>query len=514
MQSTADELREAAAMTHEAVRRDENSHLAALFLVLIGALVVRIWFLFQPIRYDEAFTFLQFASKPLYRGLSDYSYPNNHPFHTLLVHIAFRIFGNEPWVIRLPAFCAGILTVAASYVATRMVFDKRSALLTAAFVASSPLLILYSTNARGYMLICLFFLALWILGTSLLQRSTAAKWLLFAIIGASGFYTIPVMLYPFGIIIVWLCLSLIISHKMIDRLAFLRNLLLTLAAVIALTGLAYMPIFIVSGFESLVANRFVKPLPWSSYSTHVMSYLYSIWVYWNKDVSFWVKLPCAAGFLLSCIFYRRLIAVRVPIVAAIPICSIALISAQRVLPNPRVWLFLVPLYFGFACSGINLFISHLEMKIRNHARSTVLLNDGVPVMIALCLTFSAINTKGIVNSTETGTLRDAEEIALFMKDYLQPGDAVYAPCPSDSPLNYYFTIHDVPAAHLFPDADTDHKRVVVIVNHHAHQTLASILNEAHLKKRGFSNPKVIKQYDSATLYEMYRSEGSINSNQT
>ena len=91
----------------EALRGEEKTHLSALLVILLSALAVRLWFLFEPMRYDEAFTFLQFASKPLYRGLSDYSYPNNHPLHTFLVHIAYRIFGNEPWVIRLPAFCAG-----------------------------------------------------------------------------------------------------------------------------------------------------------------------------------------------------------------------------------------------------------------------------------------------------------------------------------------------------------------------------------------------------------------------
>ena len=491
----------------EALRGEEKTHLSALLVILLSALAVRLWFLFEPMRYDEAFTFLQFASKPLYRGLSDYSYPNNHPMHTFLVHIAYRILGNEPWVIRLPAFCAGVLTVVASYITARIAFDKRAALLTASFVASSPVLILYSTNARGYMLICLIFLILYALGASLLQKSTPTQWLLFSIISAAGFFTIPVMIYPFGIIVLWLCLSIMVADQLIDRRAFMRNLLLSLTAVLVLTGLAYMPIYVLSGLESLVANRFVTSLSWSSYSTHAISYLYSIAEYLNKDLPVWVSLPCAAGFIASCIFYWRLKEATMTIIAAVLIWSIALLSVQRVLPYQRVWLFLVPLYFGFACSGMNLFMSHLEKKIKNHARTAMLLNAGVPVMIALCLTSSAIHTKSIVNATETGTLRDAEQITLFMKEYLKPGDAVYAPCPSDSPLIYYFMRYHVPVAYLYPGMDANHKRAVVIVNHRAHQTLAGILGEAHLRDRGFGAAKALKIYDSATLYEMHKVSG-------
>ena len=373
-----------------------------------------------------------------------------------------------------------------------MVFDKRSALLTAAFIASSPQLILYSTNARGYMLLCLIFLILYALGASLLQKSTPAQWSLFAIISAAGFYTIPVMIYPFGIIVLWLCLSIMVKDQLIDRTAFIRNLLLSLIAVLVLTGLAYMPIYVLSGLESIVSNRFVKSLSWSSYSTDVISYLYSIAEYLNKDLPVWVSLPCAAGLIASCIFYRRLKEAKMTIIAAVLIWSVALLSVQRVLPYQRVWLFLVPLYFGFACSGMNLFMSHIEKKIRNHPRRAMLLNAGVPVMFALCLAISAIQTKSIVNATETGTLRDAEQITLFMKEYLNPGDVVYAPCPSDSPLIYYFMRYHVPVAYLYPGVEANHKRTVVIVNHGAHQTLERILDEARLRNRGFSIPKLIR----------------------
>jgi hypothetical protein len=49
------------------------------------AAAVRVPFLGQPMRYDEALTFNEFASRPLYYGLSFYPDPNNHLLNTLLM---------------------------------------------------------------------------------------------------------------------------------------------------------------------------------------------------------------------------------------------------------------------------------------------------------------------------------------------------------------------------------------------------------------------------------------------
>ena len=58
-----------------------------LIIATTLAIVLRARELSQPIRYDEAATWLDYASQPLGRALSDYRFPNNHLFHTLLVHL-------------------------------------------------------------------------------------------------------------------------------------------------------------------------------------------------------------------------------------------------------------------------------------------------------------------------------------------------------------------------------------------------------------------------------------------
>src|SRR5207302_7320619 len=138
---------------------------SAMTLVLVGAptllaVAVRIPFLSQPMRYDEALTFNEFASRPLYYGLSFYPDPNNHLLNTLLMHGAFAVLGNQPWILRLPACLAGVLLAPATYTLARLLFGSGAAVLSATLVAVSSYLVEYSTNARGYTLQALSFVVL------------------------------------------------------------------------------------------------------------------------------------------------------------------------------------------------------------------------------------------------------------------------------------------------------------------------------------------------------------------
>src|SRR5207253_11250661 len=111
-------------------------------VLAIGA-ALRVLYLAQPIRYDEAVTYMYFVRLPWAEALSTYTYPNNHLFHTLLAKASVTVFGNSPWALRLPAFFAGVLVVPASYLTIRALYGARAALIAAGLVASSGVLILY-----------------------------------------------------------------------------------------------------------------------------------------------------------------------------------------------------------------------------------------------------------------------------------------------------------------------------------------------------------------------------------
>lgn len=74
------------AQSEETERKKDQVHLCAFFTILLLGLAVRLIYIFQPMRYHEAFSFTNDASKALSLALPNYSYPNNHLFHTLLVY--------------------------------------------------------------------------------------------------------------------------------------------------------------------------------------------------------------------------------------------------------------------------------------------------------------------------------------------------------------------------------------------------------------------------------------------
>jgi len=163
-------------------------------ITLIG-LVLRLIDINQYIAYDEAYTFIHFASRAFKHILADYSAPNNHIFHTIFVGIAYRLLGGEPWVLRLPAFTAGILMIPAMYMTARRFFSSGQALAAAALIAVTPSFIAYSVNARGYTMLFLFTLLIANFAGILVIKQSKAALIAFTLTATLGFYNIHIFLY-------------------------------------------------------------------------------------------------------------------------------------------------------------------------------------------------------------------------------------------------------------------------------------------------------------------------------
>ena len=59
--------------------------------ITLAGFVLRVLVIHRPIAYDEAYTFINFASRPFKHILADYSAPNNHIFHTILVGLGVKL---------------------------------------------------------------------------------------------------------------------------------------------------------------------------------------------------------------------------------------------------------------------------------------------------------------------------------------------------------------------------------------------------------------------------------------
>ncbi|MCG8352917.1 MAG: glycosyltransferase family 39 protein [Chloroflexales bacterium] len=496
-------------------RQESRMHQAALVGVIALAGALRISFLFQPIRYDEAGAFLSYASKPIYYGLSNYSSPNNHLFHTLLVHITTKLLGDAEWALRLPAFTAGMLLVLALYALIRTLYNRHAALLAAALAAASSFLVEYSTNARGYTLISLLFLLLLGLAAYLVRRpQEPATWLFFALLGAIGFYTIPVMLYGFGSAALWLLLALLREPQVLPRRTLLRRYALMAAATVLLTLLLYLPVLAASGWQAVVANSYVQPLSTDSFLAGLPGMLATVEASWHRDLPTAVGGVLAGGALMACLLHRRLSPYQVAPAWALALWLPALLLVHHVLPYTRVWLFLLPLYLGLAAAGLTgagMLAAGALPRCGLGAFGSSCSHIGALATVALSATLAlgVAQANTIPNSLETGTLRDAKAITHSLRAQLHPGDRVVAIAPSDHPLAYYF--HRYGLAHAYLNARPDGRsaeRTFVVVNRSHQQSLTQILTTAGLDAAAITKDAVLlRRYATADLYLLAPSTG-------
>ena len=467
-----------------------------LFVVLAVGASLRLVFLQQPMRYDEAFSFLYFVSQPLSVGLSDYSLPNNHLFHTLLTHGAYLLLGAQPWALRLPAFGAGVALIAGTYLAARRFYDRHTALLAASFVASSSILIEYSTNARGYMLLCLIFISLVAFGGVLVHSEKRAEWLLFGVISAVGFYTIPIMLYGYGALVTWLLLSILCDHSHCSKKRRLTLLVLSCGATLLVIVMLYAPVFLNTGVDSVIRNRFVASVSRQEFFARFFSSLAEPWQQWTRDLPPVLTCLLVVGFVVAHLFHSRLTRNRVPVTAAILFWLAISLLLYPVIPHGRVWLFLLPWCAVVCAAGINFGLGLVSSGPRVHGR----LVGCLAVMMLLVPGIGAFMNQSIVYSEETGALRDAEAITLFFKLNLRRGDKVVAAIPADAPLAYYFHLHFVPLGYLATQFSAA-ERLWVVANLSQRETFRDVVEKKRIPSAQLSAPKIRRVYESAILYE-------------
>lgn len=135
--------------------------LAALTVV---ALALRLVNLDSGLWIDEIDSLVSSFRPPLSEIVLEFPRDNRHPFYSVLAHLAIMVFGESPWVIRLPAVLFGTATVPLLYLLGARLGSRREAFLAAALLAVSYHHVWFSQNARGYALLgCFAVLGAWLL---------------------------------------------------------------------------------------------------------------------------------------------------------------------------------------------------------------------------------------------------------------------------------------------------------------------------------------------------------------
>jgi hypothetical protein len=489
-------------------KSEKRSHRIALTVVFLAGVGFRLAFLFQPMMHDETVNYLYFAAKPLSYGLSHYPYPNNHLLNTFLMHFTTRVLGSDPWAIRLPAFLAGVLLIPATYIVVRKLYNRDAGLLAAALVASSSLLIEYSTDARGFAIQGLLFMLLILVTLRLMRSFSTGWWITFAVLGALGFYTTPTMLFFFGGLVLWMLLSALAGDTWASKGRSVVELALAVAFTALLTFLLYLPVVRNSGISSLTSNQWVTSLSLIKFSKDVPSSMWSYWTSWGRGLTLFVAIPLAAGFLLSVIFNRRISRRKVNLTLVVLLWCLAVMGVLRVLPPARVFLPFAPLYLGSASAGVCLAgawaVKRLKQK-RPGMRHFEIVFAAAVVALTSIVGLTVIVRQAPYQPDDQVRLRDARKISLFLKDRLKPGDMVYAEPNVRKPLEYYFFKEKVPSSYLYFTESGNKSRIkaqraFVIDAGKEGYPLDAALNASNLKRKVPFHLQPVVRYPYASVY--------------
>ena len=425
-------------------QKNGYGYLAIVLLIMLLGIVFRLERIYAPFGHDEAYTYVAFA-RSLFTAISDYHLPNNHVFHTILTYFSTQIFGNQPWAVRLPAFTAGVMLIPAAY--------------------------WLANDARGYTLVALFTLLTLILGDIVRKNKNIFVWGLISLFSALGFYTIPIMLFPFGVLFVWLFLENIIEGPGPYRTKweFIWYWLLAGLGAAILTLMLYIPIFVYSGPATFFSNKFIAPVPWGDFLETLSSRLGDTRIEFTSRVPLVFTLLFAAGWVLSLLFHWRLSKTRVPLQLAAILWIVILLLVQRPNAWARMWIFILPLIFIWAAAGILGLLEKIPPKILFRLPLAA-------IVFGLALSGGIWQAARILPQLpRLWTIRgDEEKTVLYVQSQLQQGDLIIVSAPEDAPIWYYSEYHGIPDAN-FDTRSATFERVLVLVDRFEGQTPAWVI---------------------------------------
>lgn len=223
-------------------------------IVLIGivALALRFISLNQSLWLDEG------INVNVARGLSFKDLVANYSlsdFHPPLYHVILKawitFFGSSEIAVRIPSVIFGVGTVFVVYLIAKKLFEKKTALIAATLIATAPLHIYYSQEARMYMLAAFLATLSVYFFVSVIERDRLLNWLGFIVSTALMLYSdyFPYLLIPAFFIYI------VLNRKRIPS-ATIRTFIPSAVLIFALLSpwLLFLPKQLSGGLSTAVAS--------------------------------------------------------------------------------------------------------------------------------------------------------------------------------------------------------------------------------------------------------------------
>jgi 4-amino-4-deoxy-L-arabinose transferase-like glycosyltransferase len=472
----------------------QRNELIAVAVITAFGFLVRLVALRQPMRYDEAVTWVLFSGRSWDTIVSWYPFPNNHVLFSLLGKASGNLAPFQPWAFRLPAFLAGVAIVPLTWLVGRRLAGRDTALLGAALCAGSMPLVLYSTNGRGYTLVVVFSLLLILVADRLRTRGTWWwGWVAFSLLAALGLYTVPVMVYPIGAVSLWLALDALWAGREVA----VRRLLAIIAsgtAALLIAGLLYLPIIRAAGVQAIIGNKLAQPISWSVFGQLIPGFVYQILTTWNSPLPWWMVpvTGCFAYFGLQRTDSSR----RASLALATMVWCVGLFVLSHREPFARFWLFALPLFLLAVARGL----TRLELPPRWRLRTDTAWHA---LVLAALMSVLALTTRAAEMSDDTGTFRPARAVAEALAKELRAGDRVLAPIPNNAPLLYYFGERGLDTTLLNVPLSAS-RRAFLVLNPERGQTLEWAVLTGVIDPKVFVGPRLLLGLPDAEVWRTER----------
>lgn len=382
--------------------------------------------IFQPVRYDEGFTYLFFLNSH-WPNLFWYPLPNNHILYSLAAKLSTMAFGQEPWAWRMPALAFSIASVVVMFRLCRKLFGPTGGYLGSVAVAMWPYLVSYSVSARGYSLAVLLTL---LMVDAIAGDREKIRTVYFSFLAGLSLLVMPSMLYAISGLVCWIFCIEFLRHRSPARL-FREVALPCFTLGFFFSVLLYIPVLLVNRLPFITANRFFAKLTPEAFFGSVVQHMGATWAELVRDV------PTAIVVLLGVLIGAGLVDARrkgdqriTTLLPALLLGSTAFFVLKQAIPFPRTWIFLIPIFLVVADGGFTHWLEKFQGKMRVLVLAALAAGSSI---FALDLARSG----SILEYPDSGAAPAASAMASKIRNTAGERDWLCARVPVDVLLQYY-----------------------------------------------------------------------------